>query len=133
MFDGIEIDGRAGGMIAQVNRRATDRTKGVTPIVELTLINWLDHGMKVASEIDQERRNGLGTCNRDPSTRYAVALNPDGLAILAGWPSVMAADQLQSTLVDLHPNKNDLELDKVLELANHNLHLISMMGKVAVR
>ena len=109
MFDGIEIDGRAGGVIAQVNRRATDRTKGVTPIIELTLINWLDHSMKVAGEIDQERRNRLGTRNRDPSTRYAIALNPNGLAILARWPSVMAADQLQSNLVDLHSNTNNLE------------------------
>jgi len=130
MFDSVEIDGRAGCVITQMDGRATDRTECVTPIVELTLINRFDHNMKVAGEIDQDRRDGLGTSERDLSTGDSIALNSDGLAILAGWPSVMAADQRQSNLVDLHPNKSNLCSVEALAVANHNFHPKTMMEMV---
>lgn len=92
MLEGIEIDGRAGSMIAQVNRRATNRTEGVTPIVKLTLINRFDHDMKVAGEIDQEWCYGLSTSERNASSGDPIALDANCFAILAGRPTVMAAD-----------------------------------------
>lgn len=131
MFHGIEIDGGAGGVITQVNCGATDRTKGVSPIVELPLVYRLDLLMKVFGEIDQERRYGASASKGYACTGYSIALNSNGITILTCWPSVMTADQLLPIRDSVHPNSKDLHKVQVLVLANQSFHQESKMHKVA--
>lgn len=130
MFDRIEIDGGAGGMIAEMDSRATDRTIGISPIVQLSLVNRLDLLMKVFGEIDQERRYSASTSKGYACAGYSIALDANRVTILTCRPSVMTADQFLPIRDSLHPNSKDLRKVQVLVLANQSFHQESKMHKV---
>lgn len=124
MFDCVEIDGGAGGVIAEMDSCATDRTKGVSPIVELSLVYRFDSLMKVFGEIDQERRYGASASKGYTCAGYPITLDANGITILTCRPSVMAADQLQSNLIDLHPmymNRRALALVATIDKLLHRV------------
>ncbi len=133
MFDCVEIDGSARGVIAEMDSRATDRTIGVSPIVELSLVYRFDLLIKVFGEIDQERRYGASASKGYACAGYSITLDANRLTILTCRPSVMTANQFLPIRDSLHPIDRSLLPDVAWEVANRDFRQDSMTGKVAAQ